>query len=199
MSPTLSQELFNKNIKQLLDAIQICIEKELITPSLILIYSAIDIMSWLNSEHPKESVKARFTHWVDRYMLSAKPLKCTAIELYGARCGLVHTFTAESDLSQQGTIRQIIYASGASKASKLSAMITTAKLSNYVPLQVEELLEAVRRGLEAFKKELSGNPSKAAKVSAKGGKFFKTVSNKGIDDLLQWGKGVLGRHRSRHR
>lgn len=188
----MSQELFNRNSKQLVDAIQICVDNELITPSLILIYSAIDIMSWLNSEKPNESVKKRFTRWVDRYMLSAKPLKCTATELYGARCGLVHTFTPESDLSQEGTVRQIIYASGASKADKLQEMIRTAKLSDYVPLQVEELFEAVRLGLEAFKKELSGNPSKAAKAYAKAGKFFKTIPDKEIDDLAQWGKNMLG-------
>jgi hypothetical protein len=119
----LSREVLDQCFKQLCDAIEACVGKDLTIPCLILIYSAIDIAGWLDSEDSRESVRNRFTRWVDRYLLPAKSLDCTAAELYGARCGVVHTFSPESGLSKKGVVRKIVYVSGSSEAGKLGEMI----------------------------------------------------------------------------
>lgn len=106
----MSQEILNKSFRQLDDAITLCIENGLTIPSLILIYSSIDIAGRLNSEEPTKRVKDSFTKWVDRYMTPEKTLGCTAIELYGARCGVIHTLSSDSKESKKGIIRKVFYA-----------------------------------------------------------------------------------------
>ena len=191
MNAVESKQHLEARLAQIAEAIFLCIERKLVTPSLILIFSAIDITSWLDDEDPKESVKTRFTRWVDRYLLPAKPLQCTAIELYAARCGLVHTLTPESNLTKQENVRQIIYAWGTSKADKLQEMITLGQISKYVSLHIEELLKAYLLGLATFLEEVSNNPSKAAKVYAKSDKFFGTLTEEHADALLRTAKALL--------
>jgi hypothetical protein len=81
-----------RNIMLLGSGIDACIEKKLSGPALILIYSGIDTVGWLDSSEDY-ATRTSFMKWVDAYLLQAKPLQCTALELYAARCGLLHTFT----------------------------------------------------------------------------------------------------------
>ena len=104
----LSRESLENVFEQMLSPIELCVAARLGTPSLILLYSAIDIAGWLNSEHRK--VQDRFTEWVDKYLLPNSSLKCTALDLYGARCGLVHSYSSDSDLSRSGKVTPIGYA-----------------------------------------------------------------------------------------
>src|SRR5437870_4084436 len=83
------------------------IQTKMYLPALILIYAGIDTAGWLASAKPSVEVRCRFCRWVERWLLPAKPLGCTALDLYGARCGILHTFTSDSDLSRQGKARRI--------------------------------------------------------------------------------------------
>ena len=188
----MDQESLRQCFNQLSEGIKVCIEKDLTTPSLILIYSAIDIAGWLNSENPGEPVKNRFISWVERYLLPAKELKCSAIELYGARCGLVHSLSPESDVSKKGAARKIIYSSRTNKPDELQEMIMLAKISDYIPVKVEDLFEAYCQGLDVFLKELLADPSKAANVYDKATSIFITLTDQERKDLIQWGKTLLG-------
>jgi hypothetical protein len=125
---------------QLGTGIGVCFDKKLITSALVLLYSAIDITSWLASDKPNATVRECFVTWVEKYLLASKPLKCTALELYSARFGLVHTLTPDSQLVEQGKARLIAYAWGTAKSNDLSKLIDMTKLSDKaVAVQVEEL------------------------------------------------------------
>jgi len=87
-----------KNIMLLGSGIDACIQKKLTAPALILIYSGIDTAGWLDSSEDY-ATRTSFMDWVDAYLLKAKPLQCTAMDLYAARCGLLHTFTPDSKLT----------------------------------------------------------------------------------------------------
>ena len=101
----MKRETLRQNLFQLVYATENCIEKQFITPALILIYTGIDIAGWLDAESDDTPVQESFIGWAQRYLLSAKPLPCTAIELYSARCGLLHTLTPDSRLSTTGDAR----------------------------------------------------------------------------------------------
>lgn len=82
-----------KNMMLFASGIDACIEKEAITPALVLIYSAIDTTGWLDSTEVFATGND-FMSWVDRYLLKAKPLRCTSLDLYAARCGpAAHFYT----------------------------------------------------------------------------------------------------------
>ena len=108
------------------DAITLCYKNKFINPVLILIYSTMDTLSYLDRINDKETVKKRFTRWVDTFLLlSNSKLKCSSIDLYAARCGMIHSSTAESDLSKSGKAKEIYYARG--KNDKLTDIIKRQK------------------------------------------------------------------------
>jgi hypothetical protein len=73
----------------------------------------MDTLSYLDRINDNETVKKRFTRWLDTYMLLPNSkLKCSSIDLYAARCSMVHSSTAESDLSKTGKAKEIYYAHG---------------------------------------------------------------------------------------
>lgn len=181
----MSEEALYKNLFQLGAGIEACIDRKATIPALVLIYTAIDITGWLNGDDPNTKVRDRFTNWVDQYLLSAKPLRCTSIDLYAARCGLVHTFTPDSRLSDQGQARRICYARGNTKSDDLQQTIKRMnKTSEYVAIHVEELYEAWRLGLLAFTEELAQDPTRASRVYARAKKFFSTLSTEVVGNFL---------------
>lgn len=93
-------------------AIDICYKEKFFNPVLILIYTTIDTFSYLDRIDDSEKVVDRFTRWVDNFLLPNSELKCSSIDLYAARCGMVHSSTAESDLSKKGKAKQIYYLHG---------------------------------------------------------------------------------------
>ncbi len=181
----LREELF-----KICEAIDLCMSKKLITPSLILLYSGMDILGWLEYGDSLNSGQ-RFRKWVDSYMLPLPQSYCNSIDLYGARCGLIHTFTPDSDLSKKGKARKILYAWGTSEIHALSEMINLANMTDYVPVKIEILITAFRNGIESFLADLEKIPEKAQAVYARAANFFTTMSEEEKNALLNWAKSVL--------
>jgi hypothetical protein len=91
------------------DAISKLVKGNLYTQALIILYSAIDTLAWANL--PSGDVYQKdFIVWVDKYIKPESKFGCTAGDLYGARCGLVHSSAAESRKSRKGEAYEIWYA-----------------------------------------------------------------------------------------
>jgi hypothetical protein len=105
-------------IRQLKDSIEDCVSKGRVLSCLTLLYSAIDIFASLERQ-PNKGTRGSFVRWVDTYMLPNSALQFSSIDLYAARCGIVHAFSAESDLSRSGKARKIVYAWGTASAESL--------------------------------------------------------------------------------
>jgi hypothetical protein len=161
-----------------------CIEKKAFAPTLILIYSAIDTTGWLDS--PEEFFsKDSFMCWVNNYLLKSKLLKCTAIDLYAARCGLLHTFTPNSKLSFSEKVRVISYAWGKAKVENMQRVMDYENKTNHsVVVHVEELYQAWLSGLALWGEDLDKDSDRSAKVLVKAAKFFVDVSAETLSDIL---------------
>jgi hypothetical protein len=166
------KELIEKNLvtnlNNLIAAIKLCIDNELIAPALMLLYSGIDIVGALERK-PGIGTKASFLQWVDSYMLKSKPLHCSAIELYGARCGLLHTLAAQSDLSKSGKARQVIYASGSAKSKDLSTASRLLNRTDVVSVHVNELFDAFKNGLVSYFEEIDKDEARRSLVMKNAG------------------------------
>src|SRR4051794_28031934 len=92
--PVFSVQSVEQKFYQLLSVAKVCVKLRAAVAGLILVYSSIDAIAWVASVH--HSGKFRFTNWVNKYLLPSEKLTCTAIDLYGARCGIVHGLTSES-------------------------------------------------------------------------------------------------------
>lgn len=173
-----------KNIMLLGSGIDVCIEKKLASPALILIYTGIDTVGWLDS-NDEYSTRASFVNWVDAYLLKAKPLLCTSLDLYAARCGLLHTFTPDSKLSSTGKARRICYSWGTASAQDMQRTIgLTCDTNKFVAVHVNELYEAWRLGVGQFVADLDKNHNRKYPVYKKADKFFSELSSGVIRDFL---------------
>lgn len=129
----------------------------------LLLYAGIDIMASMDGPREQEDVRRQdFIAWVDRYLLPGSSLDCTALELYGARCGLLHSYSSQSALSRSGQVREILHARGPRQAIDLATM--AGDPSRYVVLFIQELRKAFRTGVEAFDRALATEPEKLRMV-----------------------------------
>jgi hypothetical protein len=80
--------------------------------SLVLIYSAIDTMAYSSLRPGDAQTRAVFINWVDRYLRFDGDQQLTGADVYGARCGVLHTFGVDSDMFRNGRCRQLLYRVG---------------------------------------------------------------------------------------
>jgi len=179
----MTENLYN-GILSILTAIDLCLENKLILPALMLIYSSIDIVGSLERKED-EGTKASFTRWVDNYILKAKPLGCTALELYGARCGILHALAAESDLYKDGKVRMVIYAWGTAKSDYLKATSKLLERERDVVVHVLDLTEAFKLGLVNYLIDVNKDPDRVAIMKSKVEKVFGPLSTSVVSDFLK--------------
>ena len=159
-------------------------------PALLLAYTLIDIAASLNSANG--NVRERFTAWVDRYLLSSSSLTCNSIDLYGARCGLLHNYSASSDLSVGGKARKLFYAWYPTLAADQAELISlndemTLRLGDkpeeIIAIQAEDLISALKAGVGTFLAEIASDTGRAAQVYSRAINFMVEHPDA---DLREW-------------
>jgi len=116
----MSRENLEANLEELLSTINDTWDSRRFMPGLIMLYSGIDIMAWLNRPAANPDVKeADFIDWVNTYLIPHYPRMIRAVDIYGARCSVLHSYTASSRRSRQGKARRIHYAWGKARAEDL--------------------------------------------------------------------------------
>lgn len=181
----MNADALRANLNSLLRAIDLCIQNKLILPGLILIYSTIDTLGWLDASNPKASVQKRFTTWVNTYLLPMGNIKCTSLELYAARCGLVHTYTPDSDLFGQGKVRRISYAWGNAKVDDLNKAIKAVNSKTDVAVHVSELYNALDSAVRRFLDDLDKEPARARRVYERASHFFDPLPKELVQDVAK--------------
>lgn len=178
----MSRQAFCRNLLELRTGIEACLGANVQLPTLVLLYSAIDIAAWLSNDDPTAKVGKRFTTWVDQYLLKAKSLHCTSADIYGARCGVLHTLTPESDMSDKGKARLICYSWGNRDADAIQALTTLAGMGDrYVFVKIEDLYVAWKLGVDLLVIEMESDPAREARIHARAAKFFDADSTDRLD------------------
>ena len=182
-------------LKDSVRGIRLCFEAKLMNSALVLLYCGIDTASSLDLTFDNSSVQQRYTRWCVTYMLKRVPLDCTSLELYAARCGVIHETSVESTLSVKGKVRRLLYAWGDSKVDTLREMNKLAQMNDYVAVQFEDLMQAYESGLADFIESLRSSEERAGFALKKAEKCLITHSKDEMKSLLEWGKSML-RHTS---
>jgi hypothetical protein len=160
-------ELYKQNIDQIFSAIRSCGESRQYIPALMLLYGLIDSLAWSTSNRSSRGVRQNFELWVNSWLMPhmhARGSDITATDLYAARCGVLHTLTADSDLSNNGHARRILYAHGVASASHLRKALDKEGSHNYVTIQLEDLSESVRLAVDDIFHAAEKNPELAALI-----------------------------------
>ncbi len=159
-------------LEQRAAAVRACLDLNFAEAALALVYSAIDTLAFLGSPPAtKYSVKWPFIEWCEKYIVpcfGSRGGGPSGIDLYGARCGVLHVSSAKSSLGQQGKAREIWYRFRGLCAVNLAT--NTPKLA--VVLDVEELVAAFERGSHCFLEELNQDQARYAFAEERALNFF---------------------------
>ena len=143
---------YYQTYSEIFDSISDCVDKSRIVPCLILIYTGLDSFSSL-ANRTRDSGRKVFMDWTKTWMLAKYPLACNEIDIYAARCGLLHSQKSESVLSQNGLAKELYYAWGNAEIKILEkAIIDSGKQSECLAIKIEDLITSFRNGVaDCFK------------------------------------------------
>jgi hypothetical protein len=188
----MNEKRFINSYAEIIIAIDYCLSEKLILPALILIYTAIDSVSWIASDDENQKVRERFQIWVNTWMLQKYPLSCTAEELYAARCGILHTLTPDSDLSEKKGINRIMYAWGNALQTDLDTSIKLLEYPRYVAVHVNDIFLSFKNGFADYLQTLETDKVKKELFYEKANKHFVNMDSTVIKDFLHHSELIKG-------
>src|SRR5947209_3438307 len=152
-------------VEQLFDAVTGCLERDHFESAMILLYSGIDAMAWLNRPTNVDDVRgADFQEWVDAYFLPSSGFNCSATDLYGARCGLVHSNTGESRLHRQGRARKVFYYREREGVKKGIIQLMLDEALEPWFIDVDQFIDTLRTAIDRFIDAISNDATRLATV-----------------------------------
>jgi hypothetical protein len=152
------------NLRDISDAIGLCLNARKVLPALILLYSAMDAVAALE-RRGNEGTRSAFVRWVERYM-SLDELGCTGLDLYAARCGILHGFSGSSDLSKARKARVVVYAWGSYPVDAVRASERRAnQASPSVAVHVGALRRIFFEGISAWWADIGKDRDRLARVN----------------------------------
>jgi hypothetical protein len=192
-----TQRSLENVFNEIFAAIDVCLKANIKMPALLLAYSLIDISGWLNSD--EKSVKVRFTDWVEKYMLPNSTLRCSSLELYAARCRLLHNYSATSELTS-AEVRRIFYAWRPSRVEDSTGLIELntqmmvrlgKETEQILALQADNILSALQTGTDKILSDIANDPQRAARAYAKAENMMVENQDADIQSLIAAAKMVL--------
>ncbi|MEK6776664.1 MAG: hypothetical protein AABY87_07285 [bacterium] len=135
----------------------VCLKNNAPTGAVLLTYCAMDAMAFLSMPAGKQKVgRSDFENWVEKYMKTGpeQPYQYNKEDLYGARCGIVHTYGAESDLSRKNQCKKIVY-----KINSLKHFYEPAKHPDLVLLGIDLFVRDFYDAVDKFLVDIEKNES----------------------------------------
>ena len=172
--------------------IRVLRDAKLIQPCLAVLYSTIDAAAWLAAEHDGDVTRKDFVSWVDRFLLPESDLMCSAIDLYAARCGVLHSFSAYSSLQRRGEARMLCYAFGSATGSQLQQFLKQMRAGDAVAVHLDTLCNALFRGWDRFLSSVESQPEAARRLSHRAGDLFSALGPDQVKPALEMTRATNG-------
>jgi len=136
--------IINQGIKQ---GIRVTFDNHCYGSCVILIYSAIDAMAFLSMPQGRNRVQRDdFVNWCDRYMKFNCDHSPSGLELYSARCAMLHTYGVKSGLTQNNRARMVGYMDLSVPAVRFDASVS----KELVIVSIHALREVLFVGIDQF-------------------------------------------------
>ncbi|MBE2228361.1 MAG: hypothetical protein IAE93_13485 [Ignavibacteria bacterium] len=101
--------IINLTITIIRNPIDLLYENKLFLAAITLIFASIDTLAGLNtSEHVKYSTRNEFIYWIREYFHLGNTI-IKPIEWYATRCSILHSYSSQSSLHEQGGVRKIAW------------------------------------------------------------------------------------------
>ena len=131
---------------------------------LVLLHSAIDIVSAVS--RPVTSADTTgdvFKNWVNTYMLPDSQLTCSAEDIWGARCGLLHTLSLASRGSRTNQAKQLSFLNKESGVARLQE-ICNRRGHDIVVVAIPTYTRAFFKGIERFNEQVMNDEELRSRV-----------------------------------
>lgn len=169
---------------KIFEAADLCRERALDVPMLVLVFTAMDTLAWALYGDKVSGVRERFTSLCDSYILSGGKFDCDALELYAARCSVLHTFGWESNLSKAGKARSVFYSFGTDDPKLAQAALELTNPGKFVALRPDDLLAKMKATVAKIAEEAAADEELAARLSLAAGKQYRTLESGAADRLF---------------
>lgn len=148
--------------------IRVTLDNECYGSAVVLILSGIDTMAYLNMSENQQEVKPQdFINWCEKYIKFPCKEQLTGLDLYGARCSMLHQYGSQSKLSRKGECRQIGYMD-----KSVPEIVYNPQVSkDVVMVSIRALSESFFNGIDKFMIDLFSDTAKA-KIAEK---RFETI------------------------
>jgi hypothetical protein len=145
--------------------IRACEQAKCVVSALTLVYSAVDALAALTRQrHKVRATRKEFLDWVDTYLVPELRLGLTSLDIYAARCGIVHTYGPASDLARAGQAILIVYKWRRGHRPDdpvLEERSRTAKV-----IEIETLIESLDRAVDRFESAIDEDSILRARVES---------------------------------
>ena len=153
----MSESNIEKYIHSVVEAVDILHQKKLMGQVLTIIYSSIDACGLLDAPiNQEKATGTTFKNWVNKHMLSDHTIECSADDLWGARCAVLHTHTTTSDLSKASKVKELQYISGPPEHPLVIAFLEASKdigEHESIGINIDLLIIAFLKAISKFNKE----------------------------------------------
>ncbi len=166
---------FDAAVEELLGSARLLEERDLLTPFLIIIYCAIDTMAWLGLPDNREEVKrSDFIKWIADHRIATRIRPCSPEDLYGARCGLLHSYNPQSALSRRRKVKEVYYLRGAFADRWETQQEVNTHTHNGVVLHIGELFRGIEESIREFRTEIISDPALRVRVVRRSQSFLRS-------------------------
>jgi hypothetical protein len=164
-APPENDDRFATTVRELIDSLEDAFKKERDFAALILLYAEMDFISSLSRPVSQpDTNEGVFEDWVARYMLPDSNLKCKAVDIYAARCGVLHTLSVASKKSRSGIAKTLGYAYKRDEVNKLQS-IADSKGQGVVVVSMPDYREAFYKGICRFLEQMKIDADLNARVA----------------------------------
>ena len=176
--------LYRTTFEKMFEAAKLCRDQALDVPMLVLIYTSLDTLAWAVYGDETWKVQRRFISLCNTHVLPDAGLSCTALELYAARCSVLHTLGWESDLSKVKKVRALFYFFENYDPRLAQEVLDHERPGEFLAIKADELLTAAQRAVERVAQVASSDQSLAARLAVAEGKQYRSLETKAGDALF---------------
>lgn len=171
---------FLERLRELSEAIEENRTQKRTLPTLVLLFTAIDSLGALESD---QATRDSFVSWVEEFMLASAADDWTALDLYAARCGILHTYTAESHLASAGRARRILYAWGKADVNQLK--LAAARVSgDWVCIHLDDLTVRFHRAVTRVLDLMEAGDERSQRLHLGAKRWYANVSMEDVEAAI---------------
>jgi hypothetical protein len=172
-----SASAFDRGLNELKGGVDNLFKSKQTLPGFLLLYTSINILASLMLPQTREATNSSyFKEWVTKYMLPSLAVRCSADDLWGARCGLLHTAMAESDMSRGKGAKTLNYIGGDAAEAKAMQQKHDPTLSHDIFLSTRNFVDAFLSACDSFAKDVRSDTDLQARVYSHAAKQMVAVN-----------------------